>query len=194
MSESWDDYAPGWDSNEAVIAYADKAHQALIQVMDPAGFRVLDFGCGTGLLSERLSPSAASIVALDPAPKMIAVLENKGLSNVATITAGLDPKLAAEHPLLTPGFDLIVASSALAFVPDYVETVSLLKQLLKPGGRLIQWDWLKKQDDEGAGFSPHQIRSAMTAAGLVDCTVSTAFSVQAGGDKMDVLMGVARNN
>ena len=75
MSGSWDEYATGWDSNEAVIAYADNAYHALKNTVELEGRRIFDFGCGTGLLTERLANRASSVVGLDPSQKMILVLE-----------------------------------------------------------------------------------------------------------------------
>ncbi|MBS7689804.1 methyltransferase domain-containing protein [Pseudomonas lalucatii] len=175
MSESWDEYAVGWDSNEAVIAYANNAYLALENTAKLKGCRIFDFGCGTGLLTEKLSKTASSVVALDPSQKMISVLENKRLNNVATIASELDQKLINDNSLLSPKFGLVVASSALAFVPDYVETLKLLKQLLNKDGCLVQWDWFKDEGEKGYGFSEQQIKSALTEAGFAECCTSLPF-------------------
>ena len=193
MSENWDEYAAGWDGNAAVIAYADNAYLALQNTVNLDACRIMDFGCGTGLLTERLSERASSVVALDASQKMISVLNNKHLDNVATIASELDQNLVNDDELLTPKFDLVVASSALAFVPDYVETLKLLKHLLNRGGYLVQWDWLKDEGDAGYGFSEQQIKSALTEAGFVECSTSVPFSMQSDGSKLDVVMGVAKS-
>lgn len=192
MSESWDEYAEEWDNNAAVIAYADNAYRALKNNVNPEGCRIFDFGCGTGLLTQRLSDSASSVVSLDPSQKMIAVLESKGLNNVATIASELDQDLVNNNNLLSLKFDLIVASSALAFVPDYLGTLTLLKTLLIQGGHLVQWDWLKQVGDEGVGFSEQQIKTAMTEAGFSECSTSVPFSIKSDGSTLDVIMGVGQ--
>mgnify|MGYP000630684255 CR=1 FL=1 len=193
MSGSWDEYAAGWDSNEAVIAYAGNAYRVLENTVKLAGCRIFDFGCGTGLLTERLSGTASSVVALDPAQKMISVLDNKRLNNVSTIASELDENLINDHRLLAQKFDLVVASSSLAFVPDYAKALKLLRQLLNKGGCLVQWDWLKEAGDEGYGFTEQQVRSALSEAGFVECSTSIPFSLQNDGSALDVLMGVGRN-
>ncbi|MCW9028859.1 MAG: class I SAM-dependent methyltransferase [Kangiella sp.] len=193
MSGSWDEYAAGWDSNEGVIAYADNAYLTLKDTVELEGCRIFDFGCGTGLLTERLSNTASSVVGLDPSQKMISVLENKCLKNVASIASELDQDLINDNSLLSPKFDLVVASSALAFVPDYAKMLRLLKQLLNKGGFLVQWDWLKEEGDEGYGFTEQQIKSALTEAGFAECSTSVPFSLKSDGSELDVLMGVARN-
>lgn len=167
MSESWDDYANGWDSNASVIAYAEKAYQSLIDRIEIENCRALDFGCGTGLLSSKLAEQAGTVVSIDPSEKMIDVLNEKCIENVSTITSELNQDLIDGHELLTPKFDLIVASSVLAFVPDYPDTVRLLKQLMREGAYFVQWDWVKG-DDEGIGFTEDEIKLVLNGVGLDD--------------------------
>ena len=81
MSEdSWGEQAPTWDTNPAVVAYADAAFASLGDRIRP-GMRVLDFGCGTGLLTERIAPHVAEVMAVDASPAMIEVLTAKRLPN-----------------------------------------------------------------------------------------------------------------
>ncbi|BDX07522.1 class I SAM-dependent DNA methyltransferase [Planctobacterium marinum] len=194
MSDSWDDYADGWDSNDAVIHYAIKAHEALLATMSPAGMTVLDFGCGTGLLTEKLASVASSVVALDTSSKMLSVLKQKALKNVTTFHGELTQTTLKTEPLLQQKFDLIVASSALAFVPDYVATVKLLALQLAANGTLVQWDWLKAESAEGMGFSEEQIDVAMQSAGLKDIQISVPFSLNSPQRDMPVVMAVAKKN
>ncbi|WP_407330450.1 class I SAM-dependent DNA methyltransferase [Enterovibrio sp. 27052020O] len=187
MSDSWDNMAAEWDSNEAVIAYSEKAFLSLGEVTKTKGLTVLDFGCGTGLLTEKLSLDAALITAIDPAPKMVGVLAQKGLSNVHAIVGVVDEVFVRERRQSGERFDLIVASSALAFVPDYPETIALLAMLLANNGLLVQWDW-EKSESSGAGFMPSEIEEAYTHAGLNLVSTSHPFSM---GD-MRVLMAVGQ--
>jgi len=64
MSDSWDDYAEEWDGNEDAILYSKKAFETLIDQVSLEGLNVLDFGCGTGLLTEQISPLVNKIVRL----------------------------------------------------------------------------------------------------------------------------------
>ena len=85
MSESWDQYAEGWDSDADVILYSTKAYDALCEILNLEGLTILDFGCGTGLLTERMAPKANRILGLDSSEKMISALKNKQISNVDTL-------------------------------------------------------------------------------------------------------------
>jgi len=192
MTIDWDEHAEGWDQNPDVVVYAGNAYKTLTAAIDCEGLRVLDFGCGTGLLTERIARDAAAVVALDPAPKMLGVLAGKALPNVTPVAGLLSTGLIAHEPAFEDGFDLITASSVCTFVPDYPETLRLLHSLLTPGGYLVQWDWLATPDEPDFGFTEAAIRDGMTAAGFTVVTVSQPFSIYRGEDaRMPVLMAVA---
>ncbi|CZF85349.1 class I SAM-dependent DNA methyltransferase [Grimontia marina] len=187
MSESWDDLAAGWDENEAVIVYSEKAFSSLCELINIKDADVLDFGCGTGLLTEKLSPEVASVTAIDPASRMIAVLDGKALSNVVTIVGIVDEAFVRGCRQAKKRFDVIVASSSLAFVPDYPETIALLTMLLSDKGVLVQWDW-EKSSDSGVGFSANEIEEAYENASLKMVSLSNPFSM---GD-IRVIMAVGQ--
>ncbi len=191
MTFDWDEHAGGWDENPDVRTYADHAFASLAAVRDIAGARVFDFGCGTGLLSEKIARDAAAVVALDPSQKMLDVLARKGIANVSHVAGELTADLITREPALKTEFDLIVASSALAFVPDYAQTLRRLRGLLCPGGMFVQWDWLATPDSPDFGFTEPDIRGAMIAAGFIEPTITRPFVITRGDDgPMAVLMAV----
>lgn len=186
MSNEWNDYAEIWDS--VASEYADKAFEELKKSTPLKGLRVLDFGCGTGLLSERLSPIVDEIVAIDSAEKMIELLDKKALSNVQTLCVEINTVLISDSPLFQEEFDLIVASSVCGFLPDYPQTVSLLSSLLKDTGVFVQWDWLIDEAASGPGISQKAAKEALQAAKLSDIEISTPFEMESEEGSMQVLM------
>lgn len=193
MGNEWDEYAAGWDTDPAVHEYAGKAFQALSRLLSVDNLTVFDFGCGTGALTELISPKAKEIVALDGSAKMAKVLEQKQLSNVQCLAGYLTQDLIDKTPLLAPRFDLIVASSVCGFLPDYEHTLGLLRQLLKPEGTFVQWDWLATEDSE-FGLSETRVKQALASNGFTDIVVSQAFDMTGGDVAMPVLMAVAKNS
>ena len=189
-ADPWDEWADGWDDDPAARAYAAAAFDSLRTMLERFergldGLVVCDFGCGTGLLTERLVDTAASIDAVDTSPAMLAALQAKidhhGWTTVRPST---------DLPDGAGGHDLVVCSSVLSFVDDYPTVVSQLVDLLAPGGVFVQWDWeLDPADDEPHGLSREAIRSALDAAGLVDVHVDTAFAVPFGEMTMRPLIG-----
>ncbi|AQS38523.1 Methyltransferase domain [Shewanella psychrophila] len=193
MSDSWDDYADGWDSNSDVIEYSKIAFDSLCEFISLEGLNVLDFGCGTGQLTEKIARVASSVVAIDSSPKMIEVLKNKNIHNVNSLSWEISRNSINENPIFKPGFDLIVASSVCAFVPDYEKILSDLKLLLKEGGIFIQWDWKRSHEDDDFGFTNEIITNAYSNVGLSLIRVAEEFSLTSEKGTMQVLMGVASN-
>ncbi len=193
MSEKWDQYAENWDSNEDVISYSEKAYRALKEVVDIEGIYVLDFGCGTGLLAEKLATKSKKVVAIDSSEKMISVLNRKDIVNVNTLSTILSEETIRDTPLLSEKFDLIVASSVCAFVSDYEETLRMLKGILKPNGLFVQWDWMEEKSSPGFGFSVDRIDSAYSHIGFEPKSIREVFTVESKGGNMKVVMGVAKN-
>lgn len=195
MTDEWDDYAATWDDDAAARAYAAAAFTSLEAALAARGRSVTgavicDFGCGTGLLSEKLAPTAASIDAVDTSPAMIAQLTAKAdrlaLDNV---------RPAATLPTSTASHDLVVCSSVLGFVDDLSATVSQLTKLLRPGGVFVQWDWERDPAaDEQHGLTRDEVKQAMAAAGLTAIHVETGFEVPYEGNVMSPLMGVGERH
>jgi len=97
------------------------------------GARVLDVGCGGGLLSEALAAAGAEVTAIDLAPGVLDVarlhLYESGLKvDYREISA---EALAAQQPA---SFDAITCMEMLEHVPDPASTVEACARLLKPGG------------------------------------------------------------
>jgi len=193
-ANEWDDYADDWDSNEDVQIYAQRAFDSLEQRVTPlyqslSECRVLDFGCGTGLLTEKLATRCGQVVAIDTSKKMIEALRSKltqlGSDNVVASKIALTAESIRANPVLLDSFDLIVASSVCNFLPDYESTVRDLSSVMRPGACFVQWDWMEDMPKA-------RVRNAFDAAGLVNYAVDHAFTMNADGDSMPVVMGIGR--
>ncbi|WP_132251914.1 methyltransferase domain-containing protein [Methylobacterium segetis] len=98
--------------------------------------RVLEIGCGTGLLTQalrdRLAPRA--LLATDIAPGMVARAKARAPEGADLRYLVMD----GERPSLAPGprFDLIASSLAAQWFEDLPGAVSTLSGLLAPGGWL----------------------------------------------------------
>ncbi|WP_207062514.1 class I SAM-dependent methyltransferase [Motiliproteus sp. SC1-56] len=194
MSNEWDKFAEGWDVDASVQEYANQAFRELSDVLNIDGLSVFDFGCGTGSLTQLLSPRAKGIVALDGSSEMIRILAKKKLSNVSTISGFLTQDLIDSHPHLTNKFDLIVASSVCGFLPDYEMTLGLLRSLLKSGGLFIQWDWLSNDEPSITGLSESRVLHALRANRFVDIQIKRPFEMNSSNGTMTVLMAVGKKS
>lgn len=192
MSE-WDEHAADWDADAGPRVYAEAAFGSLLTVLEHHGVdleraSVCDFGCGTGLLIERMVERTATVDAVDSSPAMLDVLRAKvdrnGWTGVRTFV-DLDE---ASGP-----YDVVVCSSVLSFVDDHPGTVGRLVSMLRPGGALVQWDWERAIDaEDDHGLTPGEIGSALESAGLVDVEVRPAFEVEVDDLVMRPLLGHGR--
>ncbi len=194
MTNEWDAYASDWDVDPSVTDYANKAFESLSKIIKLDGLSVMDFGCGTGSLSQLLSPRVNNIVALDGSSQMISVFESKKLENVSTLCGFLSEELIQNERLLQNQFDLIVASSVCSFLPDYPGTLALLKSLLKEGGMFVQWDWLTPDDDADMGLSENTVRQVLSEQGFSQIIIQQPFVMNSSKGSMSVLMASAMNS
>jgi predicted TPR repeat methyltransferase len=186
MSDDWDDYADDWDENEGVIIYAGHTYETLTAEVNLAGLDVLDFGCGTGNLAVELAKVANHVVGVDTSVKMIEILKAKEIENIKALHLDLTSDVVTEK------FDLITASSVFGFVPNFDETLLMLKGYLKPGGTIVQWDWLGSEDDSDFGFTPARLETAYKQAGFKSINITQPFSLKKADGEMKVIMCVAQ--
>jgi tRNA (cmo5U34)-methyltransferase len=142
---------------------------------------VLDFGCGTGLLTLALQPLVRRVTGADTSAGMLEVLRQKvaaqGLTNVETVV------LEAETPLsLDARFHLVVSSMALHHVADLSPLFERFHSLLHPGGGVALADLDREngsfhEDARGVfhlGFERGAIQSLLAEAGFTDVRAATA--------------------
>ncbi|HEY9400030.1 MAG TPA: bifunctional 2-polyprenyl-6-hydroxyphenol methylase/3-demethylubiquinol 3-O-methyltransferase UbiG [Luteimonas sp.] len=100
------------------------------------GARVLDVGCGGGLLSEALARAGADVTAIDLATDLLGMAKLHRLeSGVAVDYRRMTVEaLAVEQP---GHYDAITCMEMLEHVPDPASILDACATLLKPGGRLF---------------------------------------------------------
>lgn len=100
------------------------------------GLRVLDIGCGAGILSEALHQSGADVTGIDLAEEAITAARSHAAAQqrdieYQTISA---EALAEERP---GHYDLVCCLEMLEHVPDPESIVRACGQLVRPGGDLV---------------------------------------------------------
>src|ERR1700761_8035736 len=97
-----------------------------------AGMRVLDVGCGGGLLCEALARAGARVTGIDLAPGMIEVARLHAAEQGLDITYKVTP---AEE--IGGEFDVVTCMEMLEHVPDPSAMTATLASLVKPGGNVF---------------------------------------------------------
>ncbi len=150
-----------------------------------AGLRLLDIGCGGGLLSEPMARLGATVVGADAAARNIPVArlhaETQGLA--------IDYRHTTAEALAEAGeaFDIILNMEVIEHVADPQGFVTTCRSLLKPGGLMVcstlnrnaksfmaaiigaEWvmRWLPKGTHDWAKFiTPDELFAFIRAAGL----------------------------
>lgn len=101
-----------------------------------AGRRILDVGCGGGLLSEGLARAGAEVTGIDLAPGMIEVARLHAAESGLAIDYRVAPaeELARQQPAQ---FHVVTCMEMLEHVPDPAAMTATLASLLAPGGALF---------------------------------------------------------
>jgi len=99
------------------------------------GLRVLDIGCGGGLLSEPMTYLGADVTGIDATGKLVQVARVHAVANAVDI----DYRHALAEDLLRTNerFDVIVNAEVIEHVADVDQFVESCCQLMKPGAIMI---------------------------------------------------------
>jgi len=138
LAQSWWDpkgpSKPLHDLNPLRLRYIDRIMASAAQPLAQA--KVLDVGCGGGILSESMARSGADVLGIDLAPGVLEVAELHALE--ASVKLGYRVIAAEALALEQPqAFDLITCMEMLEHVPDPAATLCALATLAKPGGNIV---------------------------------------------------------
>lgn len=104
----------------------------------PPGTQLLDVGCGTGALLEKLAHNfpQTTLVGVDPVPEMLAVARRR-------LPAGIElgEGWAEELPFEDHSFDVVVSCNVFHYIRQPVPALKEMIRLLRPGGELVITDW-----------------------------------------------------
>jgi 2-polyprenyl-6-hydroxyphenyl methylase / 3-demethylubiquinone-9 3-methyltransferase len=126
----WDptsEFRPLHEINPLRLAHIEKLAGGL------AGKRVVDVGCGGGILAEAMAARAARVTGIDLADKPLKVAMLHALETASSVEYRLvsAEALAQEAP---GEFDVVTCMEMLEHVPDPASTVAACARLAKPGG------------------------------------------------------------
>ena len=100
-----------------------------------AGLRVLDVGCGAGLVTEPLARMGAATVGIDPTEETIAAARH----HASAMGLKIDYRDATAEDLAEAGerFDVVLALEVVEHVTDVPAFVATSAAMLRPGGLMI---------------------------------------------------------
>lgn len=135
-SHLFDQYAPSYENHLKeylrynVPAELHKLFMSLINPMDHS-LRILDLGCGTGLMAEQFKPQTKEIIGIDLSAEMLKIAANKRIYQRLENSDILDA-LNQYH-----NYDLIIAADVLPYLGDLKEFFLKTNKSLNIGGFLL---------------------------------------------------------
>ncbi len=141
-----------WDTElyESRHAFVWQFGEQLIEWLDPKpGERILDLGCGTGQLAQKISESGAEVVGLDASPEMI----GQARQNFPRLQFVLEDAAAMEFE---SEFDAVFSNAALHWMLDAESVARNIARALRTGGRFVA--------ELGGKGNIRQMESAIDAA------------------------------
>ncbi|HKB58422.1 MAG TPA: class I SAM-dependent methyltransferase [Gallionellaceae bacterium] len=182
----FDKEAAQWDANAFRVNMARDVSAAMIREVQPTkAMKVLDFGCGTGLITLAIQPLVKEITGADSSTGMLETLNGKiaeqKLDNIHTEHVDFE-----KGQRLSGSYDLIVSSMVTHHVPDTFDLFREWHKLLQPGGRVAFADLDTEDgsfhgDNTGVfhlGFDRGHLRGLLEQAGFTDIRDTTATVVK----------------
>jgi 2-polyprenyl-3-methyl-5-hydroxy-6-metoxy-1,4-benzoquinol methylase len=179
---NFDQEAAVWEEKPERVKIAKNVSQSMLKTIPfDSSMHVLDFGCGTGLISLAIQPHVQTITGIDTSQGMLKVFQNKvdtqHLLNVKIRYLDLE-----HEDTLSEKFHVIVSSMTLHHVPDTQKILDKFYQLLEPKGILAladldREDGLFHQDNHGVfhhGFDRTALSHLFEKAGFRNTQVQTA--------------------
>lgn len=124
MAQTW--CAATYEQNGRFVA--DLADGAFALLAPHPGERILDLGCGDGILSERIRAAGATVVGVDSSPDLVR----------AAIARGIDGRLGDGQRLqFRNEFDAVFSNAALHWMVDQHAVLSGVRTALRTGGRFV---------------------------------------------------------
>jgi len=120
-----------WDPEryEKNARFVSDLGQPVVELLAPrAGERVLDLGCGDGVLTERLVAAGCQVVGVDGSPAQVAAARARGLD--AHVRDGQALTFEDE-------FDAVFSNAAMHWMKRADAVIAGVHRALRPGGRFV---------------------------------------------------------
>lgn len=133
-----ENFASRYQSVLVPTIFVPWAKELIRRVDMKGGERVLDLGCGTGVVSRQIAEAGlvpSALTGVDHNPDMLDVA--RALFSDDRIKAQWIEADAAALPFDDDAFDVAFCQQALQFFPDCPAALKELRRVMKPGGRVV---------------------------------------------------------
>lgn len=124
MAQTWDP-----TQYQRTAAFVPALGAPVLALLDPrVGERILDLGCGDGVLSAELEAAGATVVGVDASPEMVEAARQRGIDAHVVDGAALE----FDHE-----FDAVFSNAALHWMLDADAVLDGVGRALRSGGRFV---------------------------------------------------------
>lgn len=197
--ERFDAKAQTWDADPEQVARANAIAEGIAAAVPlDLNMQMLEYGAGTGLVSQALRGQVGPMTLADPSAGMREMTAAKIERGDLPLARVWDLDLQRD-PVPPETFELIVSSMVLHHVKDLNAVLQGFGKLLEPGGYLCIAD-LDREDgsfhgvdfDGHHGFDRVELAEALGAAGFTRVDISDCTSVERDGQTFPVFLAVAQ--
>lgn len=195
---SFDEKAATWDDDPAKVERARVVAAAILDAVPTDGAtRLLEYGAGTGLVTQALRHRVGPVTLADTSAGMRDVMAAKVSAGTLPDARIWDVDLATD-PVPDERFDLVVTVMVLHHVHALDRALGAFAALVDDGGHLCVVD-LEEEDGSfhGEGFDGHHgferadLTRRLEAAGFADVSFSTVHHVVRDGASYPVFLATA---
>ena len=138
---SWKDSYSGRDfTSEEMKVWVDTTVQRILD-LNPS--KVLEIGCGTGLLLSRIAPKCEKYVACDFSQKALDYIESRLINKNSELSNVVLYKSSADELDLSEDFDVVIINSVIQYFPNEKYLINVIQnsiQRLNPKGAIFIGD------------------------------------------------------
>lgn len=197
-TEHFDSKAAEWDNDPVKVVRAQEVADALRSAITvPNGARLLEYGAGTGLVTQALRQHVGPVVLADNSAGMREVMRQKIAAGTLTDAEIWELDLEQDD-VPEEHFDLVVTSLVLHHVQDLPRVLAGFAALLRPGGHVAIADL----DHEDGSFHDHDfhghhgfdrsvLASQLRDAGFSEVQVRDCTTITKEGTAYQVFLATA---
>lgn len=129
--EAWVVAKQTWNADvyESNARFVSDLGMPVVELLNPQpGERILDLGCGDGVLTKKIEDMGCELIGIDSSPELVLAAQSRGLD--VTVQDATQMGFRAE-------FDAVFSNAVLHWIKDADQAIRGVFEALRPGGRFV---------------------------------------------------------